>query len=74
MSTITLVPAYNRDYKTAAELKKDWDANKDFLIHDISNQWDGKYANKPQLAGYTSVHIYFDNLSKMIIIRQGGRA
>ena len=26
-----LVPAYGRDYKSKAEVRKDWDANKDFM-------------------------------------------
>jgi len=44
-----LVPAYGRDYKTAAAVKKDWEANKDFRIGDISmGRWDGAYINKAQ--------------------------
>lgn len=42
-----LVPAYGRDYKNAAAVKKDWEANKDFIVMDISmGRDDGRYINK----------------------------
>lgn len=49
MSTLTLVPAYGRDYKSKASVLEDWNANKDFIIMDISSPWDGKPANKQDL-------------------------
>lgn len=30
MKTLTLIPAYGRDYKSKAEVLKDWKAGKDF--------------------------------------------
>lgn len=43
---MTLTPAYGRDYKSAKDVKADWDANKDFIIADISSPYDGKPINK----------------------------
>lgn len=40
-----LVPAYGRDYKTAAEVRKDWEAGKDFRICDVSSRWNGAYTS-----------------------------
>ena len=40
-----LIPAYGRDYKTAAEVKKDWEAGKDFMIADVSCRWNGSYTS-----------------------------
>lgn len=42
-----LVPAYGRDYKTAAEVRKDWEAGKNFLIRDVGMGRDnGRYCSK----------------------------
>lgn len=35
VSSIQLVPAYGRDYKTQAEVQEAWNANKDFWTADI---------------------------------------
>ena len=32
---ITVVPNYGRDYKSKAEVKADYDANKDFRVQDF---------------------------------------
>lgn len=40
-----LVPAYGRDYKTAAEVKADWEAGKDFKIADVLSEWNGAYTS-----------------------------
>ncbi len=39
---MTLTPAYGRDYKFKAAAVKDWANGKDFIINDITSQWDGK--------------------------------
>jgi hypothetical protein len=46
MGYIVLVPAYGKDYKTAAAVKAAWDAGKDFIIASINNRWHGKYCSK----------------------------
>ena len=38
----TVIPAYGRDYKSAAAAKQDWKDGKDFIIADLSNPYDGK--------------------------------
>lgn len=43
---MTLTPAYGRDYTSAEAAKADWDANKDFLIADVSSRYNGKPINK----------------------------
>lgn len=39
---ITLTGAYGRDYKSKKAVLEDLNMNKDFIINDISNQWDGR--------------------------------
>jgi hypothetical protein len=45
MSSIQLVPAYGRDYKSQREVQEAWDANKDFWTADIINGY-GAATNK----------------------------
>jgi len=68
MQTITLVPAYGRDYKSAKAVKADFDAGKDFIINDMSSRWDGKPANKQDLAGHTC-KIRYNKMMKLMIIK-----
>lgn len=42
MRSITLSPAYGRDYKSKAALLADWEAGKDFVLHSI---WEAGYCS-----------------------------
>jgi hypothetical protein len=70
MKTITVVPAYGRDYKNRNDVLADWNANKDFIIQDFFNPYDGKPANKSDLVGYT-VNIRYSNLMKIAVVKNG---
>ena len=64
MTTVT--PAYGRDYKSKKAALADWNANKDFIINDISNRWDGKPVNKQGAEeGKLSIMIRYDQLRKI---------
>ncbi len=43
--SLVLIPAYGRDYNTAAEVKADWEKNKDFKIASIG-PYAGQFINK----------------------------
>ena len=47
---ITLVPRYGRDYKSRVEVEQAFRENKDFTVADMSSQWNGLAANRPDLA------------------------
>lgn len=64
---VTLVPAYGRDYKSKKEVIKDWEENKDFIIQTIGHPYDGKVANRSDLAG-ESVKIRYNNLRNVAVI------
>jgi hypothetical protein len=69
---LTLVPAFGRDYKSGKSVQADWDANKDFIIQDISSTWDGRACNKEDIKNegkYTSVKIRYDQLRKIKVIQ-----
>ena len=58
---LTLVPAYGRDYKSKAEIQKDLDAGKDFIIAQYGHPYDGKPANAESLrqSGVKTVNIRY---------------
>lgn len=68
-----LVPAYGRDYKTRAEVLKDWNENKDFTISDVSQgRWNGSYINKEQCEEQTDVVVRYAKLTKQVVINNVG--
>lgn len=72
MKSLTLVPAYGRDYKTKAAVEADLRAGKDFLVQDISaGRDDGRYANLEDLktGGYGEVRIRYKRLTQVTIIK-----
>jgi hypothetical protein len=67
---ITLVPAYQRDYKSKKAVQADFDAGKDFIIADIFHKYSGKPANKPDLAqSYDKVLIRYDGNRKVAVFK-----
>ena len=72
MTYMTLTPAYGRDYKSAKDVKADWDANKDFVIADIFGGNCGLPVNKEQLVGKSiTVNIRYANEAKVTVIKVG---
>ena len=68
MKMLTLISAYGRDYKSQAEVHADWDANKDFIISDISCKWDRSYINKTDAIAYDRVKIRYKKLQQIALI------
>lgn len=69
MSSIQLVPAYGRDYKSQREVQADWDANKDFLTADIFNGY-GVATNKEDCEALgLRVVIRYGNLLKLYAVK-----
>tara|TARA_R110000868_G_C10462181_1_gene727496 strand:+ start:319 stop:528 length:210 start_codon:yes stop_codon:yes gene_type:complete len=68
MNYLTLVPAYGRDYKTAAAVKADWQAGKDFIISNFHHPDDGRPINTPVPAN-TTLNIRFNRLTKVCQIK-----
>ncbi len=67
---MTLSPAYGRDYRSVAQVKADFDANKDFVIESIGPDC-GRYANKAALAkaGVKSVMVRYARLTKITEVK-----
>ena len=47
----TLTPAYGRDYKNKKDCMADIEANKDFILNDITSPWDGKPCSPSDFKG-----------------------
>jgi len=62
-----LSPAYGRDYKSTAEIIRDWNAGKDFMTPG------GSYANRDDAvnAGLRSVNVRYDKLRKVAVLKLG---
>lgn len=71
MSTLHIVPAYGRDYKSKTAVESDFRGNKDFQIRDISSTDDGRYVNLADLKSdgqISQVQIRYDKLRKVTIL------
>jgi hypothetical protein len=62
---MTLTPAYGKDYKSQAEVKEAFDANKDFKIASVG-PYAGRYVTKRELPAGTSVTLRYAKLSKAL--------
>lgn len=64
--TLHLTPAYGRDYKSKAEVARDFAADKDFLVH-------GRPVNRAGLVatGEREVNIRYDGLRKVVVLPVG---
>ena len=70
---IELIPAYGRDYKSAAAVKAAWEEGKDFIIADMGNRWYGKPINKEGAdeGKYGPVLVRYSGLRKLVIVKEG---
>lgn len=62
-TTINVLPAYGRDYKSQAEVQKDWDADKDFIVQGLAGH--GQATNKSDSIAL-GVRIVLVRYSKMM--------
>jgi len=68
--TLTVVPAYGRDYKNQKAVLLDWNSGKDFVIQDIVFGYDGAMINKQDAERLgIVVHIRYDGLRKIIVVK-----
>jgi len=61
-----LKPSYGRDYKSEAEVMKDWLAGKDFTIADVSSPWNGKYTSIRDAQVGERISIRYAKLRKQV--------
>lgn len=69
MNTVSLVPAYGKDYKSKKEVQAAWDANADFLIQCFGHPYDGKYINKADAEEGVTYNIRYKKLRSVLPIK-----
>lgn len=62
---ITVSPAYGRDYKSIAEVKKAWAEGKDFVIETVMHPDCGRYINRSDAEGL-SINVRYAKLTKVV--------
>lgn len=69
--SINVIPAYGRDYKSKAEVWLALENQKDFLIADISNPYNGKYISLREIKreGFDSVQVRYRKLREVQIFK-----
>jgi len=75
METLTLTPAYNRDYQTVEQVLDHWKQAKDFTIQDVSCPFNGKYINSQDADNFkelknTTFRIRFNKLADIVFIKK----
>jgi hypothetical protein len=70
--SLTLVPAYGRDYKSKASLMEDWNSGKDFRIEGFgysgANYCNIKDVDHFKTNGYTHLHFRYSRLEKVAVV------
>lgn len=69
-NTISLIPNRGRDYVSAAGVLDHLKTGRDFIVADMSSEWDGKPCNIEDLkrAGIVRAKVRYDRLRKVTII------
>lgn len=60
MKSITVTPAYGRDYKSAHEALGDWEAGKDFFLEAIDGRPYGTYCSRRDFRQGDEINIRYD--------------
>tara|TARA_R100000656_G_scaffold122822_1_gene98730 strand:+ start:426 stop:668 length:243 start_codon:yes stop_codon:yes gene_type:complete len=72
-SSLTIVPTYLRDYKSAKAVKKDLLAYRDFRVADVSCDQDGRPGNLlnfiEALGAEGELRVRYNNLRKVVIFK-----
>jgi len=71
MDTITLSPAYGRDFKSRKEAEANFLAGQDWRIESIHSPWCGSYATRAELiqGGIREVELRYARLTKATIVK-----
>jgi hypothetical protein len=71
MRSITISPAYGRDYTSKAKALADWDANKDFVIQDMRLSGYVSKSQVPDLIrdGITKVLLRYNKMHMVVLLK-----
>jgi hypothetical protein len=71
MRSITISPAYGRDYTSKAKALADWDANKDFVIQDIRLNGYVSKSQVPDLIrdGISKIMLRYNKMHMVVLLK-----
>ena len=69
--TLTMVPAYGRDYNSKRAVEKALKNHADFRVQDVGSKWDGMVGNLLNIKteGYEEVKVRYSKLRKVTIFK-----
>jgi hypothetical protein len=71
MRSITISPAYGRDYTSKAKALADWDANKDFVIQDMRLSGYVSKSQVPDLIrdGISKIMLRYNKMHMVVLLK-----
>jgi len=71
MRSITISPAYGRDYTSKAKALADWDSNKDFIIQDIRLSGYVSKSQVPDLIrdGISKIMLRYNKMHMVVLLK-----
>lgn len=63
--TLTVTPAYGRDYTSAKAALADWEAGKDFVVEGLHS---GTYVSKSDLTNGETVRIRYNRKTRVVSV------
>ena len=75
MKSISVIPAYGRDYKSKKAIILDLLQGKDFIVCQYGDPWDGKPINRNQMRDQDTgeipnIQVRYGQLRKVCIVKQ----
>ena len=64
---MVLTSAYGRKYKTKADVIRDYEQGKDFILNDVTSPWHGKYCSCRDFIG-RRVELRYGKINQHLII------
>ena len=71
MDSLTLSPAYGRDFQSRKDAEANFTSNQDWRIESIHSPWCGSYTTRAELirAGIREVELRYAKLTKATIVK-----
>ena len=69
----SITGAYGRKYKSRKDACADWRAGKDFVYHNITSQWDGKYCSVRDFTPDQKLELHYGLNHERLTFVSGGK-
>lgn len=66
-ATVVLTPAYGKDYKSRNEAVEAYKSGKDWILHDPTSRWNGRYCSCRDFVGQT-VELRYNKKQDVVLV------